>query len=166
MENVFNTNQFSTKLSDQDQQALNEAIFKINPDFVGTKTDAFKAILSDYLKCKSETDKLKSDIEQLSENYNIAVSEFGEKLELVAKELEERKKFIEEMESPADNIGFSDEDLKRYKILAYLAVKEKFIEENSIPELVNKILTHYQSQGYFLPEPEELEAAKKELGLI
>ena len=70
------------------------------------------------------------------------------------------------MESLADNIGFSDEDLKRYKILAYLAVKEKFIEENSIPELVNKILTHYQSQGYFLPEPEELEAAKKELGLI
>lgn len=159
MEIVFNTQSFSTKLTDAELKALNDRVEFLKPDFNGTKTDAFKMILNDYFDRIKQIEKMLLEME----SYEIENHKLIQDLQDTEKELQERKKFIEEMEAPADSLGFSDDQIEKLAIMAYYATSSGFINQNSVPALIDQIVRHYQSQGFFILTPAEIEAAKKEL---
>jgi hypothetical protein len=159
MEKTFNTSQFSTKFTDHELEQLNEVLNILAPDFAGTKTEAFKIILTDYFKIK----ELYNVHKELIGQSDSLIDEIEKKL----RTLEELDLQIQEKESQEqpNRVELSPELFTKFQIISFLAQKNGFIGENSIPELIEQILLHYQSKGFFVPTTEEIENAKIELGI-
>lgn len=149
---VFNISQVSLKLSDTELNYLNNKINKLRPGgFEGTKTDAFKLVFSELMMYEELIEQLREDNRAKHEELRLAIAEKDDLINLC--------------EVPENAIEFPEAMARELKIIAYIANESNFIAEATIPALVYKILKHYQGQGYFVPDANEVKRAEEALNL-
>jgi endonuclease III len=174
MTTIFKNNQLTVRINDELRERLNQKAVQLLPNATEATTvkDGFTAIMNDYLfgnvphpETEKQIEQLQHDLKTAEANLKIVenqLKEANEATELKANQIDEMSKKLSLLEHFDD---FSSDEIERLMIISYCAHKLGFTADVEISTLFKTLLLHYQSEGYLIPDENDIEEAKNALGL-
>lgn len=174
MTTIFKNNQLTVRINDELREKLNEKASELLPKATEATTvkDGFTAIMDDYLSGGAADQQAASKIKSLEHDLKTAEAN----LLIVESQLKEAKEATESKENQINEMceklsllehfdDFTSDEIERLMIISYCAHKLGFTADTEISTLFKTLLLHYQSEGYLIPDENDIEEAKNALGL-